>query len=112
MLIPKKKTYHTGLQKLDILIGEAQGIIIDMHKNASALLLRTILELAVVRTFEINNSKQQCINQNGRTKNLSDNLNTLTKKDNWFNNKAYLSDLKKFIDSQSTNWISLESLNR
>lgn len=112
MLIPKKKTYHTGLQKLDILIGEAQGIIIDMHKNASTLLLRTILELAVVRTFEINNSKQQCINQNGRTKNLSDNLNTLTKKDNWFNNKAYLSDLKKFIDSQSTNWISLESLNR
>ena len=112
MLIPKKKTYHTGLQKLDILIGEAQGIIIDMHKNASALLLRTILELAVVRTFEINNSKQQCINQNGRTKNLSDNLNTLIRKDSWFNNRAYLTDLKKFIDSQSTNWISLESLNR
>ena len=112
MLIPKKKTYHTGLQKLDILIGEAQGIIIDMHKNASALLLRTILELAVVRTFEINNSKQQCINQNGRTKNLSDNLNTLIRKDSWFNNRAYLTDLKKFIDSQSTNWNSLESLNR
>lgn len=112
MLIPKEKHYQTGLQKLDILIEEAQHMLLDVHKTASALLLRTILELTTVRVFDINNSKKLCINDNGRIKNLSKNLLTLTKKSEWFQDKAYLSDLVRFISPNNSDWNSLDSLNR
>ncbi|WP_155400143.1 hypothetical protein [Aeromonas hydrophila] len=85
---------------------------IDTHKTAGALLLRTILELSVVRVFEVNNNKNQCINPNGRVKNLSDNLAALCKRENWFDDKVYRSDLQRFIDANSQSWVSLESLNR
>lgn len=113
MLIPPEKQYQTGLQKLDILIEEAQGMMLDMHKTASALLLRTILELTTVRVFDINNKKDRCINENnGRVKNLSDNLSALTKQSSWFQNPAYLADLTRFISKNNSDWNSLDSLNR
>lgn len=111
-LIPNTHKYSTGTTKLDVLIEEAQGMWIDTHKTAGALLLRTILELSVVRVFEVNNSKNQCINPNGRVKNLSDNLAALCKRENWFDDKVYRSDLQRFIDASSQSWVSLESLNR
>lgn len=111
-LIPREKQYQTGLHKLDLLIEEAQSMLLDVHKTASALLLRTILELTTVRVFDINNSKKLCLNDNGRIKNLSNNLSTLTKKREWFQNQAYLSDLVRFISSNNSDWNSLDSLNR
>lgn len=113
MLIPPEKQYLTGLQKLDLLIEEAQGMMLDMHKTASALLLRTILELTTVRVFEINNNKKRCINEkNGRVKNLSDNLSALIKQNTWFQDQAYRSDLTRFISKNNSDWNSLDSLNR
>ncbi|AWQ20155.1 hypothetical protein C1N63_15705 [Pantoea ananatis] len=111
-LIPKGIDYSTGCDKLDILIQEAQGMLIDTYKNAAALLLRSILEMAVIRIFEIHGKKEQCLNLNGRVKNLSDNINALVKRDIWFTDKAYLADLTRFISKNSTNWNSLDSLNR
>ncbi|KHT26582.1 ParB N-terminal domain-containing protein [Pectobacterium carotovorum] len=111
-LIPKGVNYITGSDKLDILIQEAQGMLIDTYKNAAALLLRSIVEISVVRIFEIHGKKDQCLNGNGRVKNLSDNINALVKRDIWFTNKAYLADLTRFISKDSANWNSLDSLNR
>jgi len=111
-LIPKGEIYLTGSEKLDILIEEAQGILIDTHKNSSALMLRSILEIAIVRVFEIYGKKEECLNNNGRIKNLSENVRTLVRKDSWFEDKAYLTDFKRFISKDNISWISLESLNR
>lgn len=111
-LIPKDKNYETGVQKLDILIQEAQGLLIDTHKIAGALLLRTILELAVVRMFDINKCKDQCYNNKGRVNGLTENMKALVRRDDWFVDKAYLNDLRRFIANDSSSWNSLESFNR
>lgn len=87
-------------------------MLVDTYKNAAALLLRSIVELSVIRIFEINGKKDQCINGNGRTKNLSDNMNALVKRDIWFEDKSYLADLTRFISKDSASWNSLDSLNR
>lgn len=112
MLISKDKIYKTGVLKLDYLIEEAQGLWIDTHKIAGALLLRTILELAVVRVFEIHKCKNQCMNPNGRVNAISENMKALVRREEWFNDKVYLVDLKRFIAKDSFFWRSLESLNR
>ncbi|TDB45671.1 ParB N-terminal domain-containing protein [Photorhabdus luminescens] len=111
-LISKDKKYTTGLNKLDILIEEAQGLWIDTHKTAGALLLRTILELSVVRVFEIHNCKDQCLTNNGKVKQLSENMKALVRREEWFENQAYLDELKRFISKDGYYWNSLESLNR
>ena len=111
-LIPKDKNYDTGLQKLDMLIQEAQGLLIDTHKIAGALLLRTILELSVIRVFDINKCKPQCYNNKGRVNGLTENMKALVRREEWFIDKAYLNDLKRFIANDSSSWNSLESFNR
>lgn len=111
-LIPKGKYYNTGSGKLDYLIEEAQGIVPHMHKCAAALMLRTIIELSIIRIFEKNDQKKFCINENGRPKQLSQNIKELLKRENWFSNQAYLSDLRRFTDNDGTHWNSLETLNR
>lgn len=111
-LIPKDKSYKTGIPKLDLLIQEAQGLLLDTHKLAGSLLLRTIIELSVIRVFDINKCKQQCYNKNGRTNNLSENMKALVRRDEWFIDKAYLNDLRRFIANDSSSWNSLESFNR
>ncbi|MEO3740744.1 ParB N-terminal domain-containing protein [Kosakonia sp. WA-90] len=111
-LILKDKNYHTGSEKLDLLIQEAQGMLVDTYKNAAALLLRNILEMSVIRIFEIHGKRDQCMNGNGRVKNLSDNLGALLKRDVWFDDKAYLEDLIRFTSKDSASWNSLDSLNR
>lgn len=111
-LINRNISYHTGSDKLDILIQEAQGMFIDTYKNAAALLLRSIIEIAVIRIFEIHGKKEQCMNGKGRVKNLSENINALVKREHWFSDKPYLSDLTRFISKDSANWNSLDSLNR
>jgi len=110
-LIPADRNYLTGHSRLDLLLQEAQGILLGIHKNASALLLRTILELSIIRIFDIYGKKDQCLNQNGRVKNLSDNMAALLKRDQWFSNKTYLSDLTAFTQS-NTSWNTLNILNR
>lgn len=111
-LVSKDKKYNSGLKKLDILIEEAQGLWIDTHKTAGALLLRTILELSVVRVFDIHGFKDQCLGPNGKIKQLSENMRALVRRDDWFSNKAYLDELKRFISKDGYYWNSLESLNR
>ncbi|MCE0828212.1 DUF4145 domain-containing protein [Buttiauxella sp. A2-C2_NF] len=111
-LIPNDISYFTGSDKLDLLIQEAQGMLIDTYKNAAALLLRSIVEMAIIRIFEIHDKKDQCMNGNGRVKNLSDNINALVKRDIWFEDRAYLADLTRFISKDSASWNSLDSLNR
>lgn len=111
-LIPKGINYVTGSSKLDILIQEAQGMLVDTFKNSASLLLRTILEMSVIRIFEIHGKKEQCMNGNGRVKNLSDNMNALIKRNIWFEDQAYLADLTRFISKDSASWNSLDSLNR
>ena len=111
-LIPKGINYETGSDKLNILIQEAQGMLLSTYKNSGALLLRSIVEMAVIRIFEKHGKKDQCMNGNGRVKNLSDNMNALIKRDVWFQDKSYLADLTRFISRDSTNWNSLDSLNR
>ncbi|CNB98928.1 ParB N-terminal domain-containing protein [Yersinia intermedia] len=111
-LISKNKKYNTGLMKLDILIEEAQGLWIDTHKTAGALLLRTILELSVVRIFEIHGCKDQCLGSNGKVKQLSENMKALVRRDEWFEDKAHLDELKRFISKDGYYWNSLESLNK
>ncbi|MBT0360459.1 ParB N-terminal domain-containing protein [Morganella morganii] len=111
-LIDNSIHFNTGVDKLDYLIQEGQSLWIDTHKTAGALLLRTILELAVIRVFDINKSKNLCFNPKGRTNQLSMNLKSLVKKDDWFANKTYLNDLRTFIDPNCSSWQSLESLNR
>ncbi|REF27968.1 ParB-like nuclease family protein [Xenorhabdus cabanillasii] len=111
-LIDDSINYKTGVDKLDFLIQEGQSLWVNTHKTAGALLLRTILELAVIRVFDINKSKQLCFNPKGRTNQLSVNLKSLVKKEDWFQNKTYLNDLRTFIDPSCSSWKSLESLNR
>lgn len=111
-LIDSSFNHKTGLDKLDFLIQEGQSLLIDTHKTAGALLLRTILELAVIRVFDINGNKDLCLNNKGRTNQLSANLKSLVKKEEWFKNKTYLNDLRTFIDPSCSSWQSLESLNR
>lgn len=111
-LIPKGTNYSTGSGKLDYLIEEAQGIVPHMHKCAAALMLRTIIELSIIRIFEKNNQKKFCINDNGRPKQLSQNIKELLKRDNWFNDPGHLKDLKRFTADDGTHWNSLETLNR
>jgi len=111
-LLTRNINYHTGSDKLDVLIQEAQGMLLDTYKNAAALLLRSIIEIAVIRIFEIHGKKEQCMNGNGRIRNLSENINALVKRDIWFSDKSYLSDLTRFISKDSANWNSLDSLNR
>lgn len=111
-LIDGSFNYRTGIDKLDFLIQEGQSLFIDTHKTAGALLLRTILELAVIRVFDMNKNKDLCLNSKGRTNQLSANLKSLVKKEEWFKNKTYLNDLRSFIDPSCSYWQSLESLNR
>ena len=111
-LITRNINYHTGSDKLDVLIQEAQGMLLDTYKNAAALLLRSIIEIAVIRIFDIHGKKEQCMNGNGRIKNLSENINALVKREVWFSDKAYLSDLTRFISKDSASWNSLDSFNR
>lgn len=62
--------------------------------------------------FDINGNKDLCLNNKGRTNQLSANLKSLVKKEEWFKNKTYLNDLRTFIDPSCSSWQSLESLNR
>ncbi|HFO0261551.1 TPA: hypothetical protein ACHIEN_002222 [Serratia marcescens] len=39
-------------------------------------------------------------------------MKALVRRDDWFTNKAYLDELKRFITKDNTYWNSLESLNR
>lgn len=111
-LIPKGINYITGSGKLDYLIEEAQGIVPHMHKCAAALMLRTIIELSIIRIFEKHNQKNFCINDNGRYKQLSQNIKELVKRDSWFKDPAHLKDLKRFTAEDGNHWNSLETLNR
>lgn len=111
-VISAAANYETGISKLDALIGQGKLIQLGQHNFAASLLLRTILELAVVRVFEINNKKQLAVNGKGRTNQLSTVLDELVKHEAWFTEKSYVDDLKKFCDKGNTQYISLETLNR
>lgn len=111
-LIPNTKSYLTGISKLDLLIQQGQSIPSGSYLFASALLLRTILELSVVRIFELNEEQNKVLNDNGRTKNLSAIMKELLKHDSWFDDKSYLDDLRRFCDASSSQYEHIETLNR
>lgn len=111
-LIPNTKKYLTGISKLDLLIQQGQSIPAGSYLFASALLLRTILELGVVRIFELNDEQNRVLNDNGRTKGLSTIMKELLKHDSWFDDQSYLEDLKRFCDPNSSQYKHIETLNR
>ncbi|SFC07508.1 LysM peptidoglycan-binding domain-containing protein [Pragia fontium] len=112
MLIPKGKIYETGNIKLDILINEGQKIQAGKYMYSSAFLLRTILEMTILRIFESQGKLEICLNDRQRTHNLSQNIKSLTNRPQWFQNQAHLNDLLSFIAKDSPRWVSLETLNR
>lgn len=111
-LIPNNKAYVTGLHKLDIMLEKAQLFPLAAHTVAGSMLLRTILELAVVRMFELHGQLDRAINQRGRTNELSSNLKALVTRNQWFSSEQYRQDLERFSDTKNTQWVCLETLNR
>lgn len=111
-LIANTKTYSTGISKLDSLIQQGQVIPAGSYMLASALLLRTILELTVVRIFEAKNERHIAINDKGRTNRLSAIMKELVKRKSWFADEAYRADLERFCDENSSQYKHIETLNR
>jgi hypothetical protein len=111
-LIPSTKAYLTGISKLDSLIQQGQVMPAGSYMLASALLLRTILELTVVRIFDTNNERNIVINDKGRTYRLSAIMKELLKRKSWFTDEAYRADLERFCDENSFQYKHIETLNR
>lgn len=112
-LISREYRYVTGLSKLDMIIEQAQNMPAGQHPVASALLLRTILELSAVRLFDKHGEINEVVNSNGRSKNLSVILDLLVKnKKSWFSEPQYLMELERFCLGGSNQYIHMDILNR
>lgn len=111
-LIADTSTFNTGMQKLDDLIIEGQKMCVGAYPNASALLLRTILDLTVQKIYDINGATNEILEKSGRTIGLTKRLNILhSHHPDWFENQTICKKIQRFVAKDSESFVHIETLN-
>lgn len=111
-LIADTSVFNTGLPKLNELIIEGQKMSVGAYPNASGLLIRTILDLAVQRLYDINGALHETIGLNGHTIGLTKRINKLhTNHADWFTSDAICNKFKRFVARDSESFVHIETLN-
>jgi hypothetical protein len=111
-LIADTSVFNTGLLKLNELIIEGQKMSVGAYPNASALLIRTILDLAVQRLYEINGAMSETLDQNGHTIGLTKRINNLhSRHADWFENDTICKKFRRFVAKDNESFVHIETLN-
>lgn len=111
-LIPETMSYTTGMPKLNELIGEGQKMSVTSYPHAGGLLLRTILDLAVQRLYDIHGELNATKSNNGRTCGLTQRIKNIhNKHSDWFSDRATCEKFKRFTAGDSESFIHIETLN-
>lgn len=111
-LIPDSVQYNTGNKKLNDLIVEGQNMSVASSPHAAGLLLRTILDLAVQRLYDIHGKLLETKNEDGRTLGLTKRINNLLSRHaEWLADKSTCDKLKQFTAKDSSSFVHIETLN-
>lgn len=111
-LVADSMDYNTGTSKLNELIKEGQKMTVASYPHAGGLLLRTILDLAVQRLFDINGKIAETRSTNGRTLGLTRRIKKLCNRhSDWFSDRATLEKFRRFTAGDSESFIHIETLN-
>lgn len=111
-LIPESMPYNTGMHKLNELIIEGQKMTVTSYPHAGGLLLRTILDLAVQRLYDIHGKLNETKSNNGRTCGLTQRIKNIYNKHlDWFPDHATCEKFKRFTAGDSESFVHIETLN-
>lgn len=111
-LISDTRKFNTGVKKLNELISEGQGMTVHSYPHAGGLLLRTILDLAVTRLFDINGAIADAYNSDGKVIGLTKRINkVVSEHSDWLPNKATCDKIKRFTSKDCESFIHIETLN-
>jgi len=111
-LIPDTLVFNTGSHKLNELIKEGQKMPAGAYPHAGGLLIRTILDLAVQRLYDINGALDETVNQNGLTLGLTKRINNLHgRHGSWFETAAIRRKFQRFVANDSQSFLHIETLN-
>ena len=111
-LVADSIDYNTGTSKLNELIKEGQKMTVSSYPHTGGLLLRTILDLAVQRLFDINGEIAETRSNNGRTIGLTKRIKKLCDRhSDWFADRATLEKFRRFTAGDSESFIHIETLN-
>lgn len=85
---------------------------VGVYPYAGGLLIRTILDLAVQRLYEINGALSETEEQNGLTIGLRKRINNLHGRHGaWFENTAIRQKFQRFVAKDSESFVHIETLN-
>jgi hypothetical protein len=111
-LIPDTLEFNTGSHKLNELIKEGQKMSVGAYPHAGGLLIRTILDLAVQRLYDINGALDETADQNGLTFGLTKRINNLHgRHGSWFESSAIRKKFQRFVANDSQSFVHIETLN-
>ncbi|MBA3008140.1 MAG: hypothetical protein KKB91_09250 [Proteobacteria bacterium] len=111
-LIADTLDFNTGSLKLNELIKEGQKMSVGVYPNAGGLLIRTILDLAVQRLYDINGAISETVDQNGLTLGLTKRINNLHgRHGDWFESTAIRKKFQRFVAHDSQSFVHIETLN-
>lgn len=111
-LIPDTLEFNTGSHKLNELIKEGQKMSVGVYPHAGGLLIRTILDLAVQRLYDINGALDETADQKGLTLGLTKRINNLHgRHGGWFESSTIRKKFQRFVANDSQSFVHIETLN-
>lgn len=111
-LIPETDEFITGMQKLDELIQEGQKMPVGAYQYSGGLLIRTILDLAIQRLYDINEVLDETKDSSGLTLGLKKRINNLHgRHGDWFENATIRKKFQRFVATDSQSFVHIETLN-
>ena len=83
-----------------------------VYPHAGGLLIRTILDLAVQRLYDINGALGETEDQSGLTLGLTKRINNLHgRHGDWFESTAIRQKFQRFVAKDSQSFVHIETLN-
>lgn len=110
-LIPNAEELMTGNVKLDALLVEGQQMPVGTYKNAAALLLRTILQLAICHAFAVNGKESWAKNSNGHIKSFERLIQDFINCGDIPLQEADRKQLQRFISNDNPGYIHLKTMH-
>lgn len=112
-LVPDTLEFNTGSLKLNELINEGQKMSVGVYPHAGGLLIRTILDLAVQRLYDLNGALGETEDpKTGLTLGLTKRINNLHgRHGDWFESAAIRKKFQRFVANDSPSFVHIETLN-
>lgn len=110
-LIPLGDQVHTGTPKLDALIEEGQIMPVGTYRNAAALLLRTVLQLAIFQVMTQHGQATRLRTTSGNVKKFTDLIKTFARCQEIPLTPSHRDQLLRFIDDNNPGYLNIRTLH-